>query len=426
MSKGWKKRSSDQMQGGREPNPNDGRKAGRGRDATHPPLAPPSPIDEIEDVSPPPSRMPSPIPAARHGPSLSPSNASRRAAAPGGIGGVAAPSAPSSGGGRTISSMFGPFPPEPLAPAVHDPIEDDEPPSRGARSRGGTSTSSPVGSRTPRGGPRSRRIPRLQFSSSPSLSPRPRNERPPRPRSSSMEELDPIQDADSPSWRSRSPSPIARQPSAHPVFAPVSHASSSSSAPQPGPSAPPMPVSAFAAPSTSAVPSRPPSWEDLNKSRGAAEHRFSRNWSWWSGQPRFAPGSRYKENVEHPIAGDAGKRDLPESDKMRRTRDPARFSIRALSELDARSVGASGAPREHLEFLQRRRGLGDAPAFSSALAGPNGQGGSSRSVALEPLYAGRQYQGVEQQRVDKGKELASGVGQTLVRPRFRRRLAAGF
>ncbi|WP_343821209.1 hypothetical protein ISN75_09980 [Dyella marensis] len=150
----------------------------------------------------------------------------------------------------------------------------------------------------------------------------------------------------------------------------------------------------------------------MNKSKGAAEHRFSRSWSWWSGQPRFAPGSRYKENFEHPTAGDADKRNLAENNLQRRTRDPARFSIRALSELDARPAGASGAPRENLEFLQRRRGLGGSPVFSTALVAPNASGGSSRSVALEPLYAERRYQGLEQQRIDKGKEHFAGTGRT--------------
>ncbi|MGO4703010.1 hypothetical protein [Dyella sp. 2RAB6] len=175
---------------------------------------------------------------------------------------------------------------------------------------------------------------------------------------------------------------------------------------------PPTPVSAFAVPSTSTASSSSPSWEDLNKSKNAAEHRFSRSWSWWTAQPRFASGSRYKENNEHAGAGDVAKRGQPEGSLARRTRDPARFSIKALSELDARPASKPGTRREQLEFLQRERDPDGFARFSAALVAPDREGRASRSVALEPLYADGRYRGVEQQAIDKGKAVFGGSGRT--------------
>lgn len=239
------------------------------------------------------------------------------------------------------------------------------------------------------------------------------------PRGLSMDEFDPIEDPDGPFGRDRSASPPRRRSPPRPSPARASQASSSSSSSSSSsahglsavPLAPPVPGSALAAPSTSFASRGLPSWEDLNKSKGAAEHRFAMPWSWWTAQPRFAHASSYKENEEHPTDGDVAKRDRPER-AARRTRDPARFSIKALSELDARPVGKSGTPREQLEFLQRRRGFGGAAVFSRNLVVPKHTGGSARGVALEPLYVGGQYQGHEQQSIDKGKSHFRGDGRT--------------
>ena len=428
MSKGWKKRSAELMEAGGTSAPGGGSKVSRGRGMASPPPVQPSPVDEIEDFADSPPRQSSPPRPSASSSSSGRARSSSSSSSAGRSGMLAAPTSASGfsrsppGVGRSVPPSVRPSPAA-IDPTHEDPIEqyDDSPPP-GVRSLQ-PRTSSQRGAADPR---RSNSrygsvlsAPPSSSSSSSSSRNRGGSVRHTPSRGPSMDEFDPIEDPDAPLGRDRSASPPRRRSPPRLSPARASHVSSSSSSSSSSsvhglsavPLAPPVPGSAFAAPSTSSASHGLPSWEDLNKSKGAAEHRFAMPWSWWTAQPRFAHASFYKENEEHPTAGDAGKRDKPER-AARRTRDPARFSIKALSELDARPVGKSGTRRERLEFLQRRRGFDGAPVFSRNLVVPKHGGGSARGVALEPLYAAGQYQGHEQQSIEKGNSRFRGAGRT--------------